>query len=90
MSPYVRGTTCRPSVQNSWCPRNSYRDTVTALGDRLPLLSEDLPPIELVYVANDRAECHIFREETILGEQKMVGYPVYFIKENGIWKLLNF
>jgi hypothetical protein len=69
---------------------DDYRQIFGSLGSRLPVLSQDLPTIELVYAGSDHAKCRMFRTETVLGQQKVVGYPVYFVKENGVWKLLNF
>lgn len=57
-----------------------------ALGTRLKELSDD-NEIELVYVSDDNAKCRVFRNEVVLGKNENVGYPVYFIKENGVWKL---
>jgi hypothetical protein len=70
--------------------QDDYRQIFGSLGSRLPVLSQDLPTIELVYAGSDHAKCRLFRTETVLGQQKVVGYPVYFVKENGVWKLLNF
>jgi hypothetical protein len=77
----------------SFLPTSSqayYRDIFTTLGDRLPLFSQDLPSIKLKSVYDSSARCLLLRQETVLGMQKTVGYQVYFIKENGIWKLRNF
>ena len=77
----------------SFLPTSSqadYRDIFTSLGSRLPVLSQDLPSIKLKSVTNSRAKCLLLRQETVLGQQKTVGYPVNFIKENGIWKLREF
>lgn len=74
-----------PSMQ-----KDAYRQVFTAFGNRLPVLSEGLPSLELVYVTRDLAKCRVFRLETVLGQDKWVGYPVYFIREQGIWKLLDF
>lgn len=67
--------------------QSHYRSVFTSLGPRLSTLSADLPAIRLLYANEGWAKCRMDREETVLGQIKLVSYPVYFIKENGIWKL---
>ena len=64
-----------------------YRGLFTALGNRLPILAEDLPTPNLGSVSDSVAKSLLLRQETVLGQQKTVGYLIFFIKENGIWKL---
>lgn len=70
--------------------QDQYRQIFTALGARLPVLSENLPPVQLVYATEERAKCRVSRVETVLSQQKMVTYQVYFIRENGVWKLIKY
>jgi len=70
--------------------RDDYRTGFSAYIDKLPLLAQDLPPIELVYASESRAKARLFREETVKGQRMIIGYPVYYIREDGIWKLANF
>lgn len=51
--------------------QSDYRTGFTAYVDKLPLLAQDLPRIELVYASEQRAKARLFREEIIKG-QKMV------------------
>lgn len=67
--------------------QSHYRSVFTSLGPRLSVLSTDLPTIKLMYANEDWAKCRMDREEIVLGQNKLVAYPVYFTKENGIWKL---
>lgn len=67
-----------------------YRAGFSAFADKLPLLALDLPPIELVESTGNHAECLLLRQEMVLGKNKLIGYPIYFIKENAQWKLTNF
>ena len=64
-----------------------YRELFAAMGDRLPLLAEDLPMPKLGSVKDSVAKSLMSRQETVLGQQETVGYLITFIKENGIWKL---
>ncbi|MBU5613524.1 carboxypeptidase regulatory-like domain-containing protein [Geomonas azotofigens] len=70
--------------------QNAYRTGFTAYVDKLPLLAQDLPSIELVYASEQRAKARLFREETVKGQKVVIGYPVYYIQEDGTWKLVNF
>jgi hypothetical protein len=67
--------------------QNHYRSVFTALGPRLPVLSTDLPTIRLLSANESSVKCRMDREETVLGQIKLVSYPIYFTKENGLWKL---
>lgn len=64
-----------------------YRELFTALGTRMPVLSEDLPTLALGSIRDNTARLLMSRQEIVLGQQKTVGYLIIFIKENGIWKL---
>lgn len=64
-----------------------YRELFTAMGDRLPVLAEDLPTPKLGAVRGSIAKSLMSRQETVLGQQKTIGYLIHFVKENGLWKL---
>lgn len=64
-----------------------YRELFTALGERLSVLGEDFSQLKLGAVTDSIAKTLLLRQETVLGQQKTVGYLVFFVKENGIWKL---
>lgn len=70
--------------------RSYHRELFTALGNEFPQLSEGTPPLEFVYATEDIAKCRVFQQETVLGESVTVGYPVYFEKEDGIWRLKQY
>jgi hypothetical protein len=70
--------------------QNGYRAGLSGYLDKLPSLAQDMSPIEFVYATENRAKVRLFREETIKGQKMVIGYPVYYTRENGIWKLLNF
>jgi uncharacterized Zn-binding protein involved in type VI secretion len=67
--------------------RAFYRKVFTRLGDKLPQLALSTPSLELVTVSDDQARCRVFRDQIVQGQPVTVGYPVYFEKENGIWRL---
>ncbi len=65
----------------------TYRDFFTALGTRLPLLNDSLKDIELIDMTDGYAKCRLYRDETISGQVHTIEYVVYFVQENGIWRL---
>jgi len=67
-----------------------FRELFTALGSQLPQLATGSPPLEFVYVTNDVAKCRVFQQETVQGQNVKIGYPVYFEKEGGIWRLKQY
>lgn len=70
--------------------RTYHRELFTALGTEFSQLSMGTPPLEFVYATEDIAKCRVFQQETVLGESVTVGYPVYFKKEDGIWRLKQY
>ena len=73
---------CLPSSKQPY-----YREMFTAMGIRLPVFAEDMPMPRLGPIRDYIAKLLMSRQETVLGQQRTVGYLMYFIKENGIWKL---
>lgn len=67
-----------------------HRELFTALGNDFPQLSVGTPPLEFVYATDDMAKCRVFQQEIVMGESVTVGYPVYFEKEDGIWRLKQY
>ena len=67
--------------------QNRYREFFTALGTRLPLLNDYLKDIELIYLSDGYAKCRFYRDEMIGGQVHNIEYVVYFVQENGIWRL---
>jgi hypothetical protein len=67
-----------------------YREIFSGFGPRLPVLGADMPAVKLAYATEERAKCVLIRQEIVVGEQQTVAYPVYYIKENGVWKLLKY
>jgi len=67
-----------------------HRELFTALGNDFPQLSAGTPPLEFVYATDDFAKSRVFQQETVLGESATVGYPVYFEKEDGLWRLKQY
>lgn len=70
--------------------QSDYRAGFSTYIDKLPLLAQDMNPIELVYVSENRAKARMFRTENIKGTPITIGYPIYYIKEGGVWKLTSF
>jgi hypothetical protein len=70
--------------------RDDYRELFTALGDQLPQLGMGVPPIEFVYANDSSMKGRVFRQETVQGQNVMIGYPVYFEKEDGIWRFIQY
>ncbi len=70
--------------------KEDFREAFIAAGASLPLLNNYLGPLELVYSADQRAKFRMERQEQVMGQQELVEYVVYFVKENGIWKLRKF
>lgn len=67
--------------------KNDYREAFTAAGTSLSLLNTYLKPIELIYSSSNRAKFRMMRQEAVMGQVEDVEYVIYFVKENGIWKL---
>lgn len=67
--------------------RTKYRDAFVLAGSALPAIAAQLFPIELVQVDSERAKFRMMRNENVMGQQEEIEYVIYFIKENGIWKL---
>jgi len=53
----------------------------------LHYLNDYLQPIDLVYAIGERAKARMTRQDNVNGQIRQVEYVVYFIMENGIWKL---
>ena len=70
--------------------RIKYGELFAALGPQLPLLSDYLKDIELVYHTGGFAKCRLYRDKTIKGTAHKIEYIVYFAQENGIWKVVQF
>jgi hypothetical protein len=70
--------------------QQDYRETFTEVGAALPQLASYINPVELVYMYDDMAKCRMTRTEVISGQPQTVEYVVYFIQENGTWKLRDF
>lgn len=71
-------------------PQTRYREFLTALGAQLPLMNDYLRDIELVYMTDGYAKCRLYRNKTIMGQVYNIEYVVYFVQEQGIWKLYQF
>lgn len=67
-----------------------YRQIFTALGTQFALANNYLNNIELVYMADGIAKCRLYRDKVISGVTHSIEYVVYFVQENGIWKLYQF
>ena len=63
---------------------------VTTPLDRLPQLAAGSQPLEFVYSTEGLAKCRVFLQETVQGNIVTVGYPVYFEKESGMWRLKQY
>jgi hypothetical protein len=70
--------------------QQDYREAFTEVGYSLPLLNNEMNPIDLVQVSDSLAKCQMMRTEQISGLPQQVEYVVYYFKENGIWKLQDF
>ena len=70
--------------------QQDYREAFTEVGTSLPLLNNEMNSIDLVYVSDGLAKCRMIRTEQIAGQPQEVEYVVYYIKENGVWKLRDF
>lgn len=70
--------------------QQEYREAFTEVGTALPALNNEMNPIELVYVSDGLAKCRMFRTEEVLGQMQPIEFVVYYIMENGIWKLRDF
>jgi len=53
------------------------------------VLAEELVMPKLGASRGSIAKSLMSRQEIVLGQQKTIGYLIYFVKENGIWKLLK-
>jgi Protein of unknown function (DUF1566)/Putative Ig domain/Carboxypeptidase regulatory-like domain/Glucodextranase, domain B/Purple acid Phosphatase, N-terminal domain len=71
-------------------PQAKYREFFTALGTQLQLLNDYLKDIEMVYMTDGNAKCRLYRDKTIMGQVHKIEYVIYFVQENGIWKLYQF
>ncbi len=71
-------------------PQAKYQEFFTALGTQLPLLNDYLTDIELIYMSDGNAKCRLYRDKTIMGQVHKIEYVIYFVLENGIWKLYQF
>ncbi len=71
-------------------PQAKYREFFTALGAQFPLLNDYLKTIELVYSSSGFAKGRLFRDKTIAGQVHTIEYVVYFVRENGVWKVAQF
>jgi len=67
-----------------------YRQIFTALGTQFSLANNYLKDIELVYLADGIAKCRLYRDKVIMEVTHSIEYVVYFVQENGIWKLNQF
>jgi hypothetical protein len=67
-----------------------YREFFTALGTQLPILNDYLKDIELVYIAGPFAKGRLYRNRTIMGQIHKIEYVIYFVQEDGIWKIVQF
>ena len=70
--------------------QTKYGELFTALGAQLPLFNDYLKDIELVYLTDGFAKCRLYRNKTIMGAVHNIEYLVYFVQENGIWKVVQF
>ena len=70
--------------------QQDFREAFTEAENSLSLLSNYINPIELVYESDNLAKCRMMRNEEVSGQIQLVEYVVYYIKENGIWKLRDF
>jgi hypothetical protein len=70
--------------------RQYYQELFTVLGSQLPQLADGAPQLEFVYASEERAKCRVFQQEIVLGVPVIVGYPVYFEKEDGVWRLIQY
>ncbi|TSK05051.1 MAG: choice-of-anchor D domain-containing protein [Geobacter sp.] len=70
--------------------RDYYQELFTALGNQLAVLAQSAPPLEFVYASEDRAKCRVFKQMTVQGQSVTVGFPIYFEKEDGIWRLIKY
>ncbi|MEI6209510.1 MAG: putative Ig domain-containing protein [Desulfuromonadales bacterium] len=67
-----------------------FRELFTALGSRLPQLAAESQPLEFVFATEDMAKGRVFQQETVQGNVVTVGYPVYFEREDGLWRLKKY
>ena len=68
-----------------------YTSAFTSMGSsNLALLNNYMTPLQFVGIVGDRAKFLTFGTEIIQGQPVQLAFPVYFIQENGIWKLSHF
>jgi hypothetical protein len=67
-----------------------YTTALTALGSNLSLFSNYMTPLQFIGIVGGRAKFLTYRTEQIQGQPVQLAFPVYFIQENGIWKLSKF
>lgn len=60
------------------------------MGNSITLLNDYLTPIEFVALVGGRAKFRTYRTELIQGQPRVLAFPVYFVQEDGIWKLSKF
>ena len=60
------------------------------MGDSLSLLNDYMTPIEMVGVVGGRAKFRTYHTEQVQGKPVLLAFSVYFVLENGIWKLDGF
>jgi hypothetical protein len=64
----------------------NIRELYTAFGTSLPLVANELTSIDLVNISDNIAECRMMRSEEYSGQIIQFEYPIYFVREDGIWK----
>lgn len=68
-----------------------YRETYTALIDRLPDIAQMMQEIELIYVQNNTAKYRIKKTELYGGSTYTFTYYIYFTRDsNGIWRIYRY
>jgi hypothetical protein len=64
-----------------------YTTALTALGSNLSIFNDYMTPLQFVGIVGGRVKFLTYRTEQIQGQPVQLAFPVYFIQENGIWKL---
>jgi hypothetical protein len=67
-----------------------YSAALTSMGSSLSLLNDYMTPLKFISIVGGRAKFITSRTEQIQGQPVLLSFPVYFIQENGIWKLSKF
>jgi len=70
--------------------QTDYLDTLNSLGSAVAVLADYMTPIEFVGIVGGRAKFLNYRTEQLQGQPVLLAFPIYFIQENGIWKLSKF